>query len=170
MIRDLQKEGNFIGVIGLCCAVGLGFFIEFFYQEKPCALCFLQRGIMLGAAFGLYLNLAKGIRIRHYAFSLLWILLGFLCSLRHMGLNVCKKLDVVPFLFLSHRIYTWALIVFLISFCGILALLFLYKPLEDDGKKDKHPSKGLKIVSGVVLLATLSFAAFSILLRRGFTF
>lgn len=167
MIRDFQKSLNFIGVLGLCLSVCFGFFVEFFYQEKPCPLCFLQRGMMMGAALGLYLNLAKGIRIKHYALSLLWVLLGFSCSLRHMALNVCKKLDVPPFLFLSYRIYTWSFIVFFLAFSGIICLLFLYKPLE---KKEKGSGGILKLVAAGVLLATLSFAVFSILLRRGFAF
>ena len=166
MIRDLQKDINFIGIIGLCISVGLGFFMEFFYHESPCALCFLQRGMMIGTAVGFYMNLVRGIHIKHYALSLLWVFFGLLCSLRHMGLNVCQKLAVPPFLFLSHRIYFWAFIVFCSALCGIVLLLFLYKPL----KESKSASRVPKLVSGGLLLMTLLFATFSILLRRGFTF
>ncbi len=166
MIKGLQKGLNFVGVLGLCLSVCFGFFMEFYYLEKPCPLCFLQRAMMIGTAIGLYLNLAKGVQIKHYALSLLWIILGFSCSLRHMALNVCKKLDVPPFLFMSHRIYTWSFIVFFLAFLGVIALLFLYRPIEK--KEEKNSSRALKLISISVLLATLSFGVFSILLRRGF--
>ncbi|MBS0628409.1 MAG: disulfide bond formation protein B [Verrucomicrobia bacterium] len=154
---------HLLGIFFLCLAVGCGLFIEFFYLQKPCSLCFLQRASMLMVALGLYWNLVYGTYARYYAFSFLSALLGLSCSLRHMGLNVCKPIGVDTFFFCSYRIYTWSFLVFFASLVCLSCLLFFYKQTAPISRKWQH-------IVGGVLGVLLVFCITSILYHRGFSF
>ena len=154
---------NLLGVIAISLAIGCGIFIEFCCLQDPCVLCFLQRAAMLMIAMGLYWNLLYGIRIRHYAYSLLAALLGLSCSLRHMGLNVCKPVEGTPFLFFSYRIYTWSFLVFFSSLVSLSFLLFFYKVTSPS-------SRGVQNIMGGLLLTMLTLCLFSILYHKGIAF
>lgn len=154
---------HLLGVFALCIAVGCGLFIEFFYSQKPCSLCFLQRASMFLVALGLYWNLVYGTQVRYYAFSLLSALLGLSCSLRHMGLNVCKPVGIDTFFFCSYRIYTWSFLVFFLSLFCLAVLLFCYKQTVSISRKWQY-------IVGGLLGALLISCIISILHHRGFAF
>lgn len=154
---------NLIGLLLLLGSVGCGLFIEFWFLEEPCFLCFLQRASMLMIAVGLYWNLIYGVTIRHYAFSLLAALLGLSCSLRHMALNVCKPLSDTTFFFFSYRIYTWSFLVFFLSLISLSVLLFFYKITPPVSVRMQNIMRAL-------FLAEVTLCLVSILYHKGLAF
>jgi disulfide bond formation protein DsbB len=147
---------NFLGLCTLLFILGISLFIEFFYGEVPCLFCFFQRLALLGSAFGLYLNLQRGIRVQHYAISLLWSLLGLVIALRHTALNVCYTPKKPPFLFFSYRLYTWSLCTFVCSILALSALLFFYKVSEQKtSKRLTYTSLALVILFFLLTIASV---------------
>lgn len=153
-----------IGILGLCIAVGFGFYIEMFCLQVPCILCLLQRAAMLLIAIGLYWNILYGVVVSHYAFCFLATLFGLLCSLRHMALNVCKPIQETTFFFCTYRLYTWSFLTFIISFFSLILLLFAYR-----STKERAPY-WMKVVFGGLLGTVISICAISSLYHRGFSF
>ncbi len=154
---------SLLGIVAISMAIGCGIFIEFWCLQDPCFLCFLQRGAMLMVALGLYWNLLYGIRIRHYAYSLLAALLGLSCSLRHMALNVCYPVEVSTFFFCSYRIYTWSFLVFFSSLISVSFLLFFYKVTSPSSLRVQN-------IVGGLLVTVLTLCLFSILYHKGIAF
>ncbi|MES2199390.1 MAG: disulfide bond formation protein B [Chlamydiota bacterium] len=148
---------SLLGIIGISIAIGCGIYIELCCLQEPCFLCFLQRASMLMVALGLYWNLMYGIRVRHYAFSLLAALVGLSCSLRHMGLNVCKAVKVTTFFFFSYRMYTWSFLVFFSALISLSFLLFFYKPKPPASSKIQNITGGLLLVMGILCLASILY-------------
>jgi len=163
-----ERNLNLLAIVFLCLSMGFGFFIEFFFKEIPCSLCFLQRVCMMGIAFSLYLNILFGVKSKYYGFSLIWALLGMACSLRHIALNICKPVPPQAFLFGSYRLYTWSFITFFLSILGVALLLCIDKKnslLLFQSKKDKV----LYMAVGLLLLM-LSIGFFSVLQKQGLAF
>lgn len=159
-----QYIANALGVLGLCIAVGMGLYIEMGCSQVPCILCFLQRASMLLIALGLCQNLLCGIQVRYYGFCFLAALLGLMCSLRHMGLNICKPVGEKTFFFCSYRLYTWSFCVFIFSLLCLTFLLFAYsKPVV-------APSSWLKRVSLGLVVVTTIVCAISSWCHRGISF
>ena len=154
---------NIVGILGLCIALGAGFFIEVFYHCTPCSLCFLQRLSMGGIAMGLLLNLRFGVRPQHYALSLLWALFGLFVALRHMAFNVCSEVKD-GFKVFSYGLYTWSFSIFFLSLLSI-ALLLLFSKVEQ-GPLSRRKS----YVVGSVLLFCLVLGALSVLRKMGLDF
>lgn len=130
-MRYLQSSLGFLGVLGLVISLFFGFFIEHFYGQVPCSLCFLQRAAMLGIGMGLYFNIRYGIRLQNYAISLFWALFGEAAALRHMALNICEVPTEAPFFFWSYRIYTWSFMIFFLSILGIGLMILLHSKEGD---------------------------------------
>ncbi len=59
-----MRNINAIGALGLGAIVTGAYIFQFVLHELPCPLCLLQRIGMLGAAFGLLLNVRFGLRRR----------------------------------------------------------------------------------------------------------
>ena len=164
MKSSVQKITNFCAILVLGGTVLAGFIIEFLGGQVPCILCFLQRIALFGVAIGLYCNLAFGIKIRHYALSYFWALFGLFSSLWHIALNICKVPQSPPFFVLSHRMYTWAFIVFFSSLVGLTGFLLMVD------KEEGLPAKKLESFAKVFLLVLLCIGVFSVFKKQGFRF
>jgi len=86
---------------------------------------------MLGVATGALLNLRFGIRMSHYALSLLSCLVGGFVALRQISLHVCPGFSQFGIPVLGLSLYTWSFVVFVCCVLAIAFLLFLYDPTED---------------------------------------
>ncbi len=163
-----ERELNLLAIIFFCISMGIGFFIEFWEKQTPCILCLIQRIIMIGIAFSLYLNIVFGVRVRYYGFALIWSLLGLACSLRHIAINLCKEVPVGAYLFGPYRVYTWSFLIFFFSIFGIALLLCLNrKPQKGSllAKKD-----AIVYVAASLLLVMLLIGLFAIIQKHGFWF
>ena len=163
-----EREWNLVAIAFFCVAMVLGFFIEFFENQIPCVLCFLQRIIMMGIAFSLYLNLLNGIRPRYYGFALIWSLLGITCALRHIAINVCKEVPIGAYSFGPYRLYTWSFLIFFFSILGIAVLLCVDKKTHVFPIK---PKKDFLVYTAATLLLTmLTIGLFSVIQKHGWGF
>lgn len=153
-----------VNFLAICVLLGIlltSFVIEFFCLQVPCLFCFMQRLAILGVAFGLYLNLFYGCRVRHYAASLLWALLGLGIASRHIALNVCENLKSLPFYFFSYRLYTWSFLAFFSSILGISLTLFFHQ--EEEGRR---AGKGMLILSSILFVLSFVLLLVSLLLKQ----
>lgn len=96
--------------------------LQFFYDQEPCPLCFLQRLCMLSVASAALFNICFSVRKLHYGLILFGALCGGFVATRHIALNICKA-DPFGEPFWGISLYTWAFFIFV---CTILAVaLFL---------------------------------------------
>jgi disulfide bond formation protein DsbB len=160
---------NFVAIVLLCISLGTGFFLEFFLEQKPCILCFLQRISMIGIGAGLYLNLSIVMTARHYGISLVWALLGLAVALRHNAHNFCLSNEEKGFLFFSHPIYVWSFLTFFLSILGIGILLCCHSVDRENGcfKSGQEKRSPLVLIAAFLLLSTLAFGFFSVFHRLG---
>ncbi len=159
MSRKLQYVLNCVGILGIVSALFGSFFVEFFYGEEPCILCFLQRASMLATGVCFWFNFFSGICIQNYAMALCWSVFGLIVALKHASLNVCRTVDS-PFFILSYRLYTWSIFVFFILLLGIALLIYLYKPLS------KRAPSILWLSTGALLFIALIVCFFSAIFVR----
>lgn len=123
----MKKSAIIINLLGIFifCFILLGAYaVQFIYKELPCPLCLMQRMAMIGVGFGLALNLRYGIKSAHYGISILSALLGACISIRHILLHICTIGSGYGTPVLGLHLYTWALLIFLISIL-VIALLLL---------------------------------------------
>ncbi|WP_059359475.1 disulfide bond formation protein B [Parachlamydia acanthamoebae] len=123
-----ERGLNALVVLILCGVLLSAYFVQFFWHEEPCPLCLLQRLGMISVAAGLLLNLFFGVRMSHYALSLLSCLFGGFVALRQISLHVCPGFSTFGLPVLGLSLYTWSFIVFACAVCAISLILFLYRP------------------------------------------
>lgn len=133
-MQKLERDLNALLVIILATVLLSAYGVQFFAHEQPCPLCMLQRLGMLGVAIGGALNLYFGIRVSHYAVSLLSAIVGGFVALRQISLHVCPGTPSFGIPVLGLSLYTWSFIVFVCSALAIALLLFLYDPKESSEK------------------------------------
>lgn len=126
MKSNVIREVNAAGAFGLGAVVAGAYIFQFVMHELPCPLCLLQRAGMLGAAFGLLLNVRFGLRPSHYAIAMLGALFGAAVSTRQILLHIVP-VPGQPSGFgstvLGLHVYTWALLIFLATVLIIILLL-----------------------------------------------
>lgn len=127
-----ERFFNALIVFILCGVLLAAYCVQFFWHEEPCPLCMLQRLGMISVASGLLLNLFFGIRMSHYALSLLSSLMGGLVALRQISLHACPGASPFGLPVLGVSLYTWSFIVFACCVLAISLLLFLYKPVKSE--------------------------------------
>lgn len=106
---------NILGVLGLAAVLGGSLYYQFVVGDSPCKLCQLQRVCMIGVALGAAMNIALGIRVRHYAISTMFAVSGAVAAGRHILINACpvpgEPSGFGPAVAGFHT-YTWAFAVF----------------------------------------------------------
>lgn len=111
------------------------FYQEFFKHELPCPLCYLQRLGMVGVSIGALMNLRFGVRVSHYAISLLSAFFGGAVAIRQICLHICPGFPVFGYPVFGLSLYTWSFLSFASALFAVIILLFLYS------SKDKAPLK-----------------------------
>jgi len=124
----LERFLNALMVLILCGVLLGALGVQFLEHEQPCPLCLLQRLGMIGVACGALLNMQFGVRMSHYALSLLSALGGGAVALRQISLHVCPGFSTFGVPVLGMSLYTWSFFVFVCCILGISVLLFLYDP------------------------------------------
>lgn len=142
-------------IIAILSGVLLGAFgVQFFKHEEPCPLCLLQRLGMIGVAAGLLLNLWFGVRMSHYAISLLSVLMGGFVALRQIALHVCPGFPTFGEPFWGLSLYTWSFIVFVCCIWAIALLLFLYDPKQSNQESFRRGWES-KAAFGLIFFVTV---------------
>lgn len=106
---------NALGVLGIVAVLGASLYYQFVLDDAPCKLCLLQRVCMVGVALGAAMNIALGMRVKHYAITVMFSVAGALAAGRHILINACP-LPGEPSGFgpavAGFHTYTWAFAVF----------------------------------------------------------
>jgi len=152
----MGRQLNLFFTAGICIPLIGAYWIQFGHGEFPCPLCLLQRLAMFGIALGAMLNLRFGVRTSHYAISLLSAMFGAAVSTRQILLHIVPGNPNGPGFgspFLGLYLYTWALIIFLITI-GLIGLMMLFEK-HFDQKRTGEPqpmTRPIKVVCGLVIL------------------
>lgn len=129
-MRDINATGAF----GLGLVVTGAYIFQFVLHELPCPLCLLQRIAMLGAAFALLMNVRFGLRPSHYAMAIFSALFGAAVSIRQILLHIVpvagQPTGYGTPLFGLH-IYTWALLIFIVTIIAAAVLLLYNRQFRD---------------------------------------
>ncbi|MDG1957846.1 MAG: disulfide bond formation protein B [Candidatus Binatia bacterium] len=115
MSISFARNLNAIAAILLCGVLGGAFAAQFIGQEMPCPLCLLQRIAMLGVATGALINVRFGPSTGGYGVSLLSALFGACVSARQILLHILPGDPGYGVPVFGMQLYTWALVVFLIT-------------------------------------------------------
>ncbi len=121
-----QRILNLVFVYVLCGVLLGAYGYQYLMHEHPCALCLLQRIGMIGVAIGPLMNMRFGIKMEHYAISLLSAIIGRIISLRQIALHICPEFPTFGEPILGYDLYVWAAIVFACSMFAVAVLLFLF--------------------------------------------
>jgi|GEM_PF-2250341 len=162
--KRLQIGLHVLFFISLVLVLFGGYFVEFFLEHKPCALCYLQRISMVLAALCLLINLKGGPNTQSLGVCLLAALFGSIVALRHNSIKFCCE-DTIKPVILGKSLPAWALVVFACSMIAI-AVLLLFKENTQEVDKSSVLFKGAFILITVVLV----LGALSSLSTRGFGF
>ncbi|MGD9620217.1 MAG: disulfide bond formation protein B [Mycolicibacterium sp.] len=150
---------NAFGILGIAAVLGASLYYQFVLDDAPCKLCLLQRVCMVGVALGAAMNIALGMRVRHYAIAVMFSVSGALAAGRHILINACplpgEPSGYGPDLFGFHT-YTWAFAVFGTAIFASAIMLMWSDGLneEDSGSfGQKHWTKPIGIcVVGLISL------------------
>lgn len=132
---------NSTAMLLISLVLGGAFYFQFGLSENPCPLCLLQRMGMLGIIFGLSLNTYFGFKKEHFAVLILAALIGSIYSIRQILLHICPVVGEpigygTPIL--GMHLYSWALIIFIMSIVGSSIFLFITK--EENNGTERIPS------------------------------
>jgi len=141
MNSSLARNINAFAILGICGILLGAYYIQFVKGEFPCPLCLLQRLAMLGVAFGAMMNLRYGIHPTHYGISLLSAVLGACISIRQILLHISPGSGGYGSPVFGMHLYSWALIVFIVSIVLIGIMLFSDRQYED--YDENKPSKSV---------------------------
>lgn len=151
---------NVLGILGIAAVLSASLYYQFGEGDAPCKLCQLQRVCMIGVALGAAMNLALGMRIRHYAISIMFAVSGALAAGRHILINACpvpgEPSGFGPAVAGLHT-YTWAFTVFGTAiFASALMLMWPSALNEPDtgSAAQRHWTKPVG-TAAVVLLLTI---------------
>ena len=126
---------NIVALLGLLGVLAGSLHLQFGVGEQPCPLCLVQRSAMIGLAVGPAMNLLWGMRVRHYALSILAAVAGGAASTRQILLHIADPADpgYGPAIFGWH-LYTWAFVTFLVGVVGCTILIMWNRPFEINDK------------------------------------
>ena len=158
MNTSIARNLNAIAVLGLCGVLMGAYYTQFIKGEFPCPLCLLQRLAMIGVAFGAMLNLRYGMHPTHYAVSLLSAVFGACVSARQILLHIAPGSGGYGSPVFGYHLYTWALLVFVVSIILIGLMLLSERQYEDyDREKTTDTLDGfVKVVFFLALLITVA--------------
>ena len=130
----------------ICIALATAFWFQFVKGKAPCPLCLFQRLAMAGIGLSLVMNIRFGLKVEHYAFSILFSAVGCLVSFR-----------LAPFggKVLGYSLSSWSAIVFVSSIVAAAILLLFFSQTKPE---DAIPKWG-KTEKGVFSLFTLLIVA-----------
>ena len=131
------------------------FYFQFGLKENPCPLCLLQRMGMIGVIIGLSMNTFYGLRKEHFGVVIISAIIGACFSIRQILLHICPVPGEATGYgepVLGMHLYSWGLLVFVMSIVGSVIFLFL---MDDTKSHDRKPSVFEK---GVFYLALLVIA------------
>lgn len=129
--------------------------VQFLYHEEPCPLCMLQRLGMIAVASGAALNLWFGVRMQHYALSLIGAVAGGSVALRQISLHVCPGSTQFGFPVIGLSLYTWSFVVFVCSVLAIALLLLFYRPGQSETPPERF-NGWCKFALGVIFAIALA--------------
>ena len=166
---------NAAGILALVAVLGSSLYYQFVVGDQPCKLCQLQRVGMIGVALGAAMNLMLGMRVRHYAVSIMFAVSGALASFRHILINACpypgEPAGFGPAVLGLHT-YTWAFTVFGIAIFASAAILMWSPGISDADSgclATRHWTKPLALLAvGLVALicVIMTVSAFEIALSH----
>jgi disulfide bond formation protein DsbB len=165
---------NLLGIFIISAILCGAYYFQFMLNEFPCPLCLLQRMCFFGVIFGLFLNLKFGFSPAHYGLSLLSAITGAAISYRQILLHMCPNPNDSGYgspVFGMH-LYTWALIVFIVSIISISLLLLAPKQFKKKTKKTPISPTALlltKVVFGLAFILLLTNVLFTFM-ECGFGF
>ena len=158
-VRAIQaaRIANIVGILGIAVVLATSLYYQFGEGDQPCKLCQLQRVCMIGVALGAAMNLTLGMRVRHYAISILFAVSGALAAGRHILINACpvpgEPSGFGPALLGLHT-YTWAFTVFGTAiFASALMLMWPAGLTEGDAGAEKQPVRALGLAAVGLMLA-----------------
>lgn len=125
---------NIVAILGVVAVLGSSLYYQFVVGDHPCKLCQLQRIGMIGVTLGAAMNLMLGLRVRHYAVSIMFAVSGALASFRHILINACpypgEPAGFGPAVLGLHT-YTWAMTVFGVAIFACAAVLMWSAGVSD---------------------------------------
>lgn len=167
---------NAVGILGIAAVLAASLYYQFGEGDAPCKLCQLQRLCMIGVTLGAGMNLAVGMRIRHYAISIMFAVSGALAAGRHILINACpvpgEPSGFGPAIGGLHT-YTWAFTVFGTAIFASAIMLMWPAGLSDSDSGsfgEKHWTKSLGVFAvGLVAIICLimTISAFQIATTAG---
>lgn len=167
---------NILGILGIAAVLGASLYYQFVEHDAPCKLCQLQRVCMIGVALGAALNLTLGMRVRHYAVSIMFAVSGALAAGRHILINACpvpgEPSGFGPAIAGLHT-YTWAFTVFGVAIFASAAMLMWSAALDDSDPgcfADRHGTKPAALAAvGLILLicVVMMVSSFQIAVSAG---
>lgn len=125
---------NVLGILAVVAVLGSSLYYQFVVGDQPCKLCQLQRVCMIGVTLGAAMNLMLGMRVRHYAVSIMFAVSGALAAFRHILINACpypgEPAGFGPAVLGLHT-YTWAFTVFGTAIFACAAILMWTAGVSD---------------------------------------
>ena len=167
---------NTLGILGIVAVLGSSLYYQFVVGDHPCKLCQLQRVCMIGVTLGAVLNLMLGMRVRHYAVSIMFAVSGALASFRHILINACPYPGEPPGFgptVLGLHTYTWAFTVFGVAIFGCAAILMWGAGVSETDSGclgARHPTTPFALLAiGLVVLicVIMTISAFAIAIGGG---
>jgi disulfide bond formation protein DsbB len=167
---------NILGILGVAAVLGASLYYQFVEHDSPCKLCQLQRVCMIGVTLGAVLNLTLGMRVRHYAVSIMFAVSGALAAFRHILINACpvpgEPSGFGPAIAGLHT-YTWAFTVFGVAIFASAAMLMWSAALDDsdpgclDGRHWTKPAAIVAVVLVLLICVVMTISSFGIAATAG---
>jgi disulfide bond formation protein DsbB len=167
---------NTLGILAIVAVLGSSLYYQFVVGDHPCKLCQLQRVCMIGVALGAAMNLMLGMRVRHYAVSIMFSVSGALAAFRHILINACpypgEPAGFGPAVLGLHT-YTWAFTVFGTAIFASAAILMWGAGVSEADSGclgTRHWTKPFAVVAvGLVALicVVMTISAFQIAVAGG---
>lgn len=167
---------NIAAILVVVAVLGSSLYYQFVVGDHPCKLCQLQRVCMIGVTLGAAMNLMLGMRVGHYAISIMFAVSGALAAFRHILINACpypgEPSGFGPAVLGLHT-YTWAFAVFgtaIFASAAILMWTAAVRQTDSGCLGTTHWTKPLAVIAvGLVALicVTMTISAFEIAARGG---
>ncbi len=125
-----------------------------------CWFTALERGCALGMSLALFINTKYGYRVIHYAFAILFSLIGGSLSLYQAYKFICPQYFSPYQPICGLHIYSWALMFFSFYFLLIAFSVFLHTGPHKRRKKPKAFEKGLIFILIITTLSQFNYLIF----------
>lgn len=167
---------NIAGILAIVAVLGASLYYQFVVGDHPCKLCQLQRVCMIGVTLGAAMNLTLGMRVRHYAVSIMFAVSGALASFRHILINACPYPGEPPGFgpaVLGLHTYTWAFTVFGTAIFASAAILMWGAGVSETDPGclgTRHPTRPFAMAAiGLIVLicVVMTISAFQIAVTGG---